>query len=51
MKTSSKEGLAAVGLVVLVLGVGVTSFAACLQGLAEGPVNSIVARAVSGIGA
>ncbi len=46
MKTSGKGiVLALTGLMALILAVGVTRFAACLQGLAEGLVQYLVARA------
>ena len=46
MKTSGKGILVALtGLMALILGVGVTSFAAGLQGLTEGLVQYLVARA------
>jgi len=46
MKTSDKGILvAASGLMALLLGVGVTAFAGCLQGLAEGLLQYFLARA------
>lgn len=46
MKTSDKGILvAASGLMALLLGVGVTRLAACLQGLADGLVQHFLARA------
>ncbi len=46
MKTTGKAVLAVVtGLMALVGAVGVARFAACLQGLAEGLVQYLVARA------